>query len=53
MTTIAPSPDHNCEEEATSVCCREPTHDFIYGMCSACNEFSTWECGLCGEEVDF
>ena len=52
MMMTAPPPDHDCNEEALSTCCGVPSHDFLDSMCSACNEFASFECGICEEPVD-
>ena len=52
MMMTAPPPDHDCDEEALSTCCGVPSHDFLDSMCSACNEFASFECGICEEPVD-
>lgn len=38
--------------DAVSLCCGSGEHSDIEGMCGGCNEFTGWECSVCGEEMD-
>ena len=38
---------HDCE--MTSLCCGAGSHEYVEGMCGACNEMVTFECIECEE----
>jgi len=49
----APAPDpfeHDCEEEAISVCCGSPVFNET-DCCDSCHDHTTFECGFCGTEL--
>lgn len=48
---------YNCKLEdqhfdAVSLCCGSGEHSDVAGMCSGCNDFTGWECSVCGEDMD-
>jgi|TARA_R110000824_G_scaffold156873_13_gene330138 hypothetical protein len=38
--------------EIVSACCGAGEHEHVEAMCGACNEFSSWFCSVCEEDVD-
>ena len=37
--------------DPVSGCCGDNEHEHVDGMCSACNEFSGWECPVCETDI--
>ena len=38
--------------DIVSVCCGAGEHEHVEAMCCACNEFTSWFCSVCEEDVD-
>ena len=38
--------------DIVSACCGAGENEYIEAMCGACNEFTSWFCSVCEEDVD-
>lgn len=37
--------------EPVSGCCGAGEHEYVEGMCGACNEFTGWDCSVCEKDI--